>query len=133
MLAAGGDPDLASYCLTHRAELLIKPSVGWGAAGAVRGSETSDRAWAQTVADRMGCGYVIQRVVTPALEPVWDPDEPEPQDWAANWGVFVTPRGYAGSFVRALKPADGTIVTFGNKGTRGTAAFEFPGTRPARR
>jgi hypothetical protein len=125
MLNSSADPDLIDYCRAHRAELFIKPSVGWGAAGAVRGSETTDQTWSEVLTNRTDGGYVVQRVVTPALEPVWDPDEPEPQGWAANWGVFVTPHGYAGSFVRALKPADGTIVTFGNKGTRGTGVFAF--------
>src|SRR4029453_16462795 len=114
MLAHDGGTDLIDRCRADRAELIIKPSVGWGADGAVRGSETDDRTWVATLTQRMDQGYVVQRVVHPELEPVWDPDDTEPRDWAVNWGVFVTPGGYAGSFNRALKPEDGTIISFGN-------------------
>lgn len=124
-MLASETPDLIDYCRDHRHDLMIKPCVGWGAAGAARGSETTDRAWRQILASCMDGGYVVQRVVTPQLESVWDPDDATPKDWQVNWGVFVTPAGYAGSFERALKPEDGTIISFGNKGTRGTTAFTF--------
>jgi hypothetical protein len=127
MLAHDGGTDLIDRCRAERDELIIKPSVGWGADGAARGSETDDRTWVAMLSQRMDQGYVVQRIVHPELEPVWDPDEPEPRDWAVNWGVFVTPGGYAGSFNRALKPQDGTIISFGNKGTRGTGVFAAGG------
>lgn len=122
----GGDPGLLDRCRAERSELIVKPSVGWGAAGAVRGADTDDRAWSALLTERLDRGYVVQRIVHPRLEPVWEPDEPSPRDWAVNWGVFVTPHGYAGSFNRALRPEDGTIITFGNPGTRGTCVFTFP-------
>jgi hypothetical protein len=125
-MLCGGDPGLLDRCRAERGDLIVKPSVGWGAAGAVRGADTDDRSWSALLGERLDRGYVVQRIVRPRLETVWEPDEPGPRDWAVNWGVFVTPHGYAGSFNRALKPEDGTIITFGNKGTRGTCAFTFP-------
>lgn len=124
-MVASDVPDLIDYCRDHRDELMVKPCVGWGAAGTARGSDATDRTWREILATCMNHGYVVQRLVVPELEPVWDPDEPAPKDWQVNWGVFVTPAGYAGSFERALRPEDGTIISFGNKGTRGTTAFTF--------
>lgn len=118
-----GDPDLAALCRAERHELIIKPSVGWGATGTVLGRDLTDEQWRGVLAGRAADGYVVQRVVTPCAEPVVDPDTGEVEDWWANWGLFVTPAGYAGAFVRALQPSDGTIITFGNKGTRGSAVF----------
>jgi hypothetical protein len=125
VLTADAD-GLLDHCRRHRADLLLKPSVGWGAAGTVRGADVDDAGWRRLLAARCDGGYVVQRVVHPVPEPVWDPEEPEPEAWTANWGVFVTPAGYAGTFVRTLRPEDGRIVTFGNKGTRGACVFAVP-------
>jgi hypothetical protein len=117
--------DMVDYCRANRESLILKPCVGWGAAGALLGREASDEAWAAALTERAGHGYVAQRVVTPVQEPVCNVDTGEVEGWIANWGVFVFDGGYAGSFVRALRPADGSIVAFSNKETRGTGVFSY--------
>jgi len=67
----------------------------------------------------------VQERVQPALEPVVDAEDGVGRDWVANWGVFVDEEGYAGAFVRALRPEDGSVVSYSNPGTRGTCVFEY--------
>lgn len=44
----------------------------------------------------------------------------------ANRGVFVDEGGYNGAFVRALGPAEGSIVAYSNPGTCGACVFAAP-------
>lgn len=122
----GGFAELLDRCRAEREHLVLKPCVGWGSAGAVVGRETTDREWCEMLEARADRGHVVQRLVMPVAEPVYDRDaEGQVADWHANWGVFVTPLGYSGSFVRALRPDDGSIITYGNKRARGTGVFSF--------
>jgi len=122
-----GDDQLVEHCLANRDRLIVKPSVGWGAAGAVAGPAAGDDEWRALVTSRLDQGYVAQEIVTPVPEPVCDPDTGMIEDWYANWGVFVTRAGYSGAIVRALKPADGRVIALSRHGTRLTSAFSFAG------
>jgi hypothetical protein len=73
---------------------------------------------------------VVQEIVVPAAEPVYNPETEQVEDWRANWGIFVTDAGYGGAFVRALKPTDGSVISYSNPGTRGTCVFTHPGEEP---
>jgi len=119
------DAALLWHCREEREDLIIKPSVGWGAAGAVMGRTVHADDWDAALNEHAGHGYVVQRVVTPVAEPVFDPAAGTVEDWQVNWGVFVTGSGYAGSFQRGLRPVDGRVITFGNRGTRGTTLFTY--------
>jgi hypothetical protein len=70
--------------------------------------------------------YVVQRIVSPASEPVCNPDTGALEDWRANWGVFTTRAGYAGAFVRALQIHDGSVISYSNPGTRGACVYSYP-------
>ncbi|HEX2417308.1 MAG TPA: hypothetical protein VHJ83_04165, partial [Micromonosporaceae bacterium] len=74
--------------------------------------------------------YVVQQRVRPATESVVNAATGVVEEWVANWGIFVDPEGYAGGFVRALKPTDGAVVSYSNPGTRGTCVFTFPNELP---
>jgi len=126
-----GEEALHKLARAERGDLILKPSVGWGAAGAVAGADTSSDEWAALLAQRADQGHVLQRMVRPTPEPVCDPDTGRVDNWTANWGVFVTPSGYGGTFSRALRPPDGRLITFGNPGTRGTTVFTFADRDPA--
>jgi hypothetical protein len=68
----------------------------------------------------------VQRIVTPASEPVCNPDTGALEDWRANWGIFTTGAGYAGAFVRALQIHDGSVISYSNPGTRGACVYTYP-------
>lgn len=133
----GGPPgddhdEVVEQCRAERESLILKLGIGYGAVGAVLGREVDDRTWTEALTGAANRDYVVQRVVTPAPEPVCDPRTGAVEDWRANWGVFVAGAGYAGVFGRALRTRDGSIIAFSNPGTCNAAAFTHPGP-PARR
>jgi hypothetical protein len=122
--------ELIDRCRADRENLVLKPGVGYGGVGAVVGHEVTDEQWRRALSDRSIRDYVVQRRVRPATEPVVNTATGVVEDWVANWGIFVDPEGYAGGFVRALKPTDGAVVSYSNPGTRGTCVFTFPNELP---
>jgi hypothetical protein len=114
---------LLDYCCLHRERLILKPGVGYGGVGALIGAEATPAEWSRALSAAVGRCFVVQQIVNAASEPVCDPHTGLIQDWSANWGVFVTDEGYAGSFVRALKAEDGAVISYANKGTRGAPVF----------
>lgn len=115
--------ELMARCRTGREGLVLKPGVGHGGKDTVVGHAVTDEEWRQALLDRVTGDHVVQERVRPVGEPVVDAGSGAVHDWAANWGIFVDPDGYAGCFVRALKPSDGAIVAFANPETRGTCVF----------
>ena len=118
--------ELLDSCRAHREALILKPGVGYGGVGAVLGREVSDREWSEILIAAKDQDYVVQRIVTPASEPVCNPDTGALEDWRANWGIFTTRAGYAGAFVRALQVQDGSVISYSNAGTRGTCVYTYP-------
>jgi Circularly permuted ATP-grasp type 2 len=127
-VGAGSDNrgELLDACRHYRDALILKPGVGYGGVGAVLGREVSDRDWSDILAAVEDQDYVVQRIVTPATEPVCNPDTGALEDWRANWGVFTTRAGYAGAFVRALQVQDGSVISYSNAGTRGACVYTYP-------
>lgn len=120
------DAALVEHCLRHRERLLLKPSLGGCGRGIVVGGAVSEGEWRDAVSARVGEGYVVQEIVTPTPELVRDPDTGAVADWQANWGVFVTPSGYSGAFIRAQRTGDGTVITLSNGTARSTCVFTYP-------
>ncbi|GAA0990551.1 hypothetical protein GCM10009555_076460 [Acrocarpospora macrocephala] len=116
---------LLDYCCLNQEQLILKPGVGYGGVGALIGGEATSAEWRAALSAAVGRGYVVQQIVTAAPEPVCDPRTGRIEDWSANWGVFITDEGYAGSFVRALKAEDGAVISYSNKGTRGAPVFSY--------
>jgi hypothetical protein len=81
LTSAGGMQRLAR---AERGDLIIKPSVGWGAVGAVLGEATTDDEWATLLKQRADRGYVVQQVVRPVTEPVLDPDTGRVEEWIVS-------------------------------------------------
>lgn len=121
-----GAAEALAYARAHRAELVLKPGIGYSADGVVIGRDVTDAAWDEALAVTAVRDYVAQELVVPALEQVIDPQSGRPEEWVANWGIFVTPQGFGGAFCRALKPRDGSVITYANPGTRGTCVFTHP-------
>ncbi len=115
-----------AYAAAHRASLVLKPGIGYSADGVVIGRELTDAEWRRALDATRGRDYVAQELVEPAGEPVLDRETGEVHDWMANWGIFASEEGYAGAFVRALKPGDGSVISFGNPGTRAACVFTCP-------
>jgi hypothetical protein len=118
--------ELVDACRAHREALILKPGVGYGGVGAVLGHEVSDREWSDILVAVKDQDYVVQRIVTPASEPVCNPDIGALEDWRANWGIFTNRAGYAGAFVRALQIHDGSVISYSNPGTRGACVYTYP-------
>jgi hypothetical protein len=120
---------LVEHSTAHREQLILKPGIGYGGAGAVVGRDVSDTVWLDALTEAREGDFVVQQIVLPESEPVFDPEKGVVEDWRANWGVFVTEEGYGGAFVRALKAADGSVISYSNPGTRGTCVFTSPAVR----
>jgi len=123
----GDRAELVDFCRENRENLVIKPGVGYGAVGIVLGRETAPDKWDKALADCAHGDHVVQELVTPASEPVVNPYSGVIEDWRANWGIFVDGGGYGGAFVRALKAADGSVISYSNPGTRGGCVFSYLG------
>ena len=115
--------ELVDHAVANQQGLVIKPGVGYSGEGVVIGRDVPTQAWRERLAAARGTDCVIQQLVRPIGEPVVDPYTGAVADWQANWGIFMTDEGYGGAFVRALKPADGSIISFGNPGTRAACVF----------
>ncbi|GAB1646568.1 hypothetical protein [Krasilnikovia sp. MM14-A1259] len=128
MLGTGpAHTETLAYCREHRAELIIKPTVGFGGADTVVGWEVDDDRWRSALTDCAGRGYIAQRRVTPVSEPVADPATGLTAQWNAVLGVFITDEGYAGTHVRAVPHEHGAVIALvGNPQARITGVFGQP-------
>jgi len=121
----GQTVDLIDYCRAHRADLIVKPQGSFGSDGIVAGWDTSDSEWAIALSAGIEEGALVQSRVIRRAERVVDPGTGVVDEFAATWGVFVTPQGYGGASLRAM-PIDDEIARQGSV-WRTAAVFEFPG------
>lgn len=105
-------PALVDHCVGDRDRLILKPPRDFGGRGVVAGWETSAQEWKELLNEHADESYVVQKRVVPATEPVVD-DNGTIAEWLTAWGVFVTPEGYGGAFVRALPSGTGAVVNLG--------------------
>jgi hypothetical protein len=126
-LSAADHDQLIDESRVRRESLILKPGIGYGGAGVVLGREVSDNTWCDALAAATEQDHVVQELVVPAAEPVFNTDTGQLEDWRANWGIFVDSGGYGGAFVRALKAGDGSVISYSNPGTRGACVFTYPG------
>src|SRR5690606_26488283 len=97
----------------------------YGGAGIVAGWETGEREWRQAL-ETVGAGAIVQQRVIPRQEPVVDPETGSLQQWQAAWGLFVTPRGYAGTYARALPAGEASVIGItANPKTRTAGVFTY--------
>jgi hypothetical protein len=120
----GQTVDLIDYCRAHRADLIIKQQRSFQSQGIVPGWETSDTDWAVAIDEGIKQGALVQRRVIRRAEQVVHPDTGAIDEYAATWGVFVTPHGYAGTSMRAM-PIDDEIARY-KPTLRSAAIFQFP-------
>lgn len=99
--------------------LVIKPGFSHSGEGFVAGWLSTSQEWARALASAAKVGAVVQRRLVPRAEPVVNPDTGELEHWQAAWGMFLTPDGYAGTYIRSLPAGAGPVIAFNtNQGTR---------------
>lgn len=118
--------DLVDQCVQQREQLIVKPPRDFGGHGVVAGWETPEADWKELLNEAVRRSCVVQRRVVPAAEPVVDVTTGEVRDWTPAWGLFVTPDGFAGTFIRAVPEGGGAVVNLGaNSRARVAAAFTY--------
>ncbi|WP_083661258.1 hypothetical protein [Actinophytocola xanthii] len=122
---AGGETvDLLGYCREHRESLILKPQRSFRGQGIVAGWATGDQNWADALADGVEQGALVQRRVVRRAEQVVLPETGEVEEYAATWGVYLVPDGYAGCSLRTM-PIDDEVARHAPT-RRAGAVFQFP-------
>ncbi|MEV6922896.1 hypothetical protein AB0M46_00080 [Dactylosporangium sp. NPDC051485] len=101
----GERADLLDYALRDRERLVVKATMLHGGHGFVAGWLVGPDEWERELRRAEGGPFVLQRRVVPEPELMPDP-------YTATWGVFLTGRGYAGTFVRAVAGRDAGVVAY---------------------
>lgn len=97
-----GKVKLEAFMLSHRRELVLKPSVGRGGDNVLIGRVTSPNVWKQKVEDALKeRNWVIQEHIQ-SLPFLYQHGENGCAAHHAIWGLFVFGSRYAGGFVRIL-------------------------------
>ncbi|WP_433044814.1 hypothetical protein [Dactylosporangium sp. CS-033363] len=108
----GEREELLAYARRDRERLVLKATMLHGGTGFVAGWRTEPDAWDRELRAAEGGPYVLQRRVVPVPELVPEPDGTL-RPWVAVWGAFLTGRGYAGTYVRAVPGTDAGAVVAG--------------------
>ncbi|MFF7364742.1 hypothetical protein [Streptomyces sp. NPDC008125] len=124
--AADLDDELVGYARDHRSELILKPNGYYGGIGVVAGWSVDDDTWWKALKDGVADGCVVQRRVVPRSERVVDPATGAEEPWQAAWGLFYTPRGYAGAYARAVPAFESPVIgVTAYKNTRTAGVFHY--------
>jgi hypothetical protein len=116
--------ELVDQCVDEREQLIVKPPRDFGGHGVVAGWETPEHDWKELLGQAVQRSCVVQRRVVAEPEPVVDPATGEVCNWIPAWGLFVTPEGFAGTFIRAVPQGGGAVVNLGaNSKAKVAAAF----------
>lgn len=120
------DDELVGYAREHRDELILKPNGYYGGVGVVAGWSVDDDAWWRALKDGVTDGCIVQQRVVPRSEPVVDPVTGAEEPWQAAWGLFYTPRGYAGAYARAVPAFESPVIgVTAYKNTRTAGVFHY--------
>lgn len=126
-VAGAIDDDTMADLMDRREDLILKPNAGYGGTGIVAGWEADPDRWREAVTSAAETGGVVQQRVHPRPEPVIDPATGMLGHWEGVWGMFVTPAGYAGAFVRALPANESAVIGVGaNPATCTAGVFVYP-------
>ncbi|MDX3001890.1 hypothetical protein PWY87_09440 [Kribbella solani] len=101
-LEDGSQVELIDYVLSHRDELVIKPTQLHGGDGVLLGwrTDTSAELWEERVRAAVDGPWIVQRRIRPLFEYFPMPDG-DPEPWVVNWGVYTVVNGYGGVYARA--------------------------------
>lgn len=125
--AQGGS--LKEYVLKNRKQLVLKPSVGHAGKGIAAGWLMTQREWEVLVDEIAGRHYIVQHLVNSVAERFLIPSEVDCGDIMAgcflHWGMFVTPSGLSGGFVKGL-PNHAQDIRFLGDGSHVGCVFHSP-------
>lgn len=123
-LDASTDEATLSQWRREKDDLVIKPGFSHSGEGFVAGWRSTEQEWERELATAAHLGAIVQRRIVPQPEPVVNPDTGELEDWHAAWGLFMTPDGDAGTYIRLLPADAGPAINFnGDPGTRVGGVF----------
>lgn len=113
-------------CMDEQDDLVLKPGLAFGGRDVKFGSDVSKESWSQLIKYGASTDLVVQERADGLPEPVLNFDTGEVEDWRANWGLFITGRGFSGGYMRALQPIQGLVINHTNPATRSTCLFTTP-------
>lgn len=102
-LEDGRRADLLAYALSHRDDLVLKPTLLHGGQGVVLGwsADVTAQSWEEQVRAAMDGPYVLQRRIRPVPE-LFPGDDGELVPWIVCWGAFTGVNGFGGIWSRAV-------------------------------
>lgn len=120
-------PKVWDHCRANQARLVIKPTVGSGGEGVTAGWEVTAAEWETAFHNALSTPHIAQERVGSAPQEAPEGDAPAASvNWTPVFGMFVFDHGYGGTFIRALRAAEGGVVNV-NTGASFTTIFTFPG------
>lgn len=117
--------DLEDFVRSHRARLVIKPSMGTGGVGVYVGQKLDETRWLETVKTAFQTkGWLVQEYVesSPYLYQLGE-NRCSPHD--VVWGFFVIGSCYAGGWVRVLPKEGNPGVVNCSQGAEESSIFEI--------
>jgi hypothetical protein len=116
--------DLEQFVLTHREQLVLKPSTGYGGKGVHVGQRTPEGQWQELVQEACSQGqWVVQeRVESLPLLLQWGERGCAEHD--SVWGMYVFGTRYGGVWLRVLPHILNDGVINAHKGARSPLVFE---------
>ena len=124
-LENGQQADLLPYALSHRHDLILKPTLLHGGQGVLPGwsKHTSAQAWEEQVRAALDGPYVLQRRIRPVPE-LFPGDNGELLPWIVALGAFTSVNGFAGASARALPVAsDIEVINLDYGASAGSSMF----------
>jgi hypothetical protein len=123
--------DLPEFSRSHRAELVLKPNLGYGGAGVCVGAEVTQGVWEQRLAESLAADehwLVQEAVAAPTAELAFlDGDEVRLDTAKVDYGVFMIGREIAGAARRNSTAATGPVLTNLSLGGGLAPVFFAPG------
>jgi hypothetical protein len=129
--AEGETVDLVTYVKARREEMILKPAFEYGGAGIAAGWKVGDAEWSDLVNGALSGSYLVQRRSRPVMERFLDDDSGELRPCVLNWGVFVTPFGYGGTYIRGTQDPEVSVISAAAGGARVTGGFHVERRRAA--
>jgi hypothetical protein len=121
---AESDKRFITECMQRREQLVFKPTGLSGGEGVLIGREVDPRTWREALAASTQTGSLVQEIVAPNVETVFEPQTGARSEWYALWAAFMTPTGLSGGGVRAVPPGGSTVITMiNNTQVRNTCLF----------
>jgi hypothetical protein len=90
-------PALVEECRNRRTELILKPNSMYGGIGVVAGWEADTNQWWHALQKGVVEGAIVQERVVAVDDLVVNRQTLTEDAWRTLWGVFYTPRGFAGA------------------------------------